>query len=171
MKLPAMVVACSTLCVLMLAACNPALNWRQVNLQTLKARLPCKPDSATRTVPLAGRPVEMQMMGCEADGAMFAISHVRTDNKATAMTLQAEWQVQALKALQATYSHPVPLPAAVWANTRVSIRTAGKDTAGKPMQAQLSWWVRDAEIYHLAVYSEHLPDTMTQAFLEDVSVQ
>ncbi len=171
MKVCAKVVACSTFCVLVLAACNPALNWRQVNLQTLNARLPCKPDSATRTVPLAGRPVEMEMMGCEADGALFAISHVRAENKATAMTSQAEWQAQALKALQASSSHSVPLPAAAWANTRVSIRAAGKDAAGKSMQAQLSWWVRDADVYHLAVYSEHLPDTMTQAFLEDVTVQ
>ena len=62
---------------LMLAACSPALNWRSVALDgaALTATLPCKPDQATRTVELAGAPVELSMVGCDADGATFAVSH------------------------------------------------------------------------------------------------
>jgi hypothetical protein len=158
-------------CALVLAACSPAMNWRQVNLQTLQARLPCKPDSATRTVNLAGGPMEMQMMGCEADGALFAISHVRATDVAAATSALADWQTQALRALQAGPATPVTLPAAPWASTRVSLRAEGKNARGKPMQAQLSWWIRGTEIYHLAVYSEQLSDSITQAFLEDVHAQ
>ena len=54
-----------------LAACSPALNWRTVALPeaALTITLPCKPDHATRKVELAGTPVDLSMVGCEADGA------------------------------------------------------------------------------------------------------
>ena len=62
---------------LLIAGCSPALNWRTVPLPEadLTITLPCKPDQATRTVELAGAPVELSMVGCDADGATFAVSH------------------------------------------------------------------------------------------------
>lgn len=58
-----------------LAACSPTFNWREVRAESmpLKAMLPCKPDKGARTVPMAGRQVELQVLGCEAGGATFAL--------------------------------------------------------------------------------------------------
>ena len=57
------------------AACSPTFNWREVRAESvaLKATLPCKPDKAARTVPMAGRQVELKVLGCEAGGATFAV--------------------------------------------------------------------------------------------------
>lgn len=40
----------------LLAACSPALNWREVRAtpSALKAMMPCKPDKAVRQVAVAG---------------------------------------------------------------------------------------------------------------------
>jgi len=53
-----------------LAACTPALNWREVPLPPTSAvaLLPCKPDHAERTVPLGGAPTVLSVTGCEAGG-------------------------------------------------------------------------------------------------------
>lgn len=58
-----------------LAACSSTFNWREVRADStaLKAMLPCKPDRAARTVPMAGRQVELRVLGCEAGGATFAV--------------------------------------------------------------------------------------------------
>jgi hypothetical protein len=84
------------------AACTPAFNWRDVGFDSLPvtALLPCKPDRATRTLPIAGVPRAMVMAGCAAGGATFTVAVVTVDN--ASQIAQAE---QALKAAnQANYS-------------------------------------------------------------------
>jgi hypothetical protein len=61
---------------MLLAACSPALNWREVRPDTadVRALLPCKPDHAAREVQLAGASHSMEMLGCEAAGATFTVA-------------------------------------------------------------------------------------------------
>ena len=65
-----------SIAVVVLGACSPALDWRTVELEGLRTVLPCKPDRAARDVVLGELPVRMSMAGCEAQGALFAISQV-----------------------------------------------------------------------------------------------
>ena len=62
--------------VLALAACSPALNWREVRPAntSLSLLLPCKPDKAEKIVPLGGQPTTLAMLGCDAAGATFAVA-------------------------------------------------------------------------------------------------
>jgi hypothetical protein len=77
---------------LWLVACTPAFNWRDVAFEGLPvaALLPCKPDRATRTVPLAGAPRQMVMAGCKAGGAMFTVAVVTVADSSQLVQLQAE---------------------------------------------------------------------------------
>ncbi|RSZ31184.1 MULTISPECIES: hypothetical protein [unclassified Variovorax] len=70
---PRLVLAAAAL----LAACSPAFNWREVPITGagLVAMLPCKADRATRALPLGAESVQVDMTGCEAGGATFAIAH------------------------------------------------------------------------------------------------
>lgn len=68
-----------------LAACSPALNWRQMDLAEadgLRVRLPCKPDRVERAVRLEGlaQPVSMAMWSCQAAGATWVLSAIRVDS-------------------------------------------------------------------------------------------
>jgi hypothetical protein len=76
----------------LLNACTPAFNWRDVGFDglPLAALLPCKPERATRIVPVAGAPRAMVMAGCEAGGAMFTVAVVQLETAAFAAQAEAE---------------------------------------------------------------------------------
>ncbi len=85
------------------SACTPAFNWRDVTFDGLPvaALLPCKPDRATRMVPLAGVPRQMVMAGCKAGGATFTVAVVTVEGNGQLAQVGAE-----LKAVnKATHSH------------------------------------------------------------------
>jgi hypothetical protein len=77
---------------LWLVACTPAFNWRDVAFEGLPvaALLPCKPDRATRTVPLAGAQRQMVMAGCQAGGAMFTVAVVTVTDSGQAAQVLSE---------------------------------------------------------------------------------
>jgi hypothetical protein len=74
------------------AGCTPAFNWRDVTFEGLPvaALLPCKPERATRAVPLAGAPRQMVMAGCKAGGAMFTVAVVTATDTSQLAQVQAE---------------------------------------------------------------------------------
>lgn len=66
----------------LLPACSPALNWREVrpaDADGLAGTFPCKPDHRQRRVRLVGlpEPVDLHVWSCEADGTTWALSHAR----------------------------------------------------------------------------------------------
>jgi hypothetical protein len=162
------------LAVLAVVACSPALNWRQAPLGGLTFSLPCKPDKAERAVPLAGRTLPLAMQGCEAGGALFAISRAQVgDATAVPAVLQA-WRVSALAALRAepgadrnveapSYAGLPGLASAQW------LQVSGQRPHGGAVQAQLGWLVLGSDIYHLAVYADRLDADMTEPFFTDIS--
>lgn len=90
----------SLLCSINLSACSPDQNWREVGFEgaALKVQLPCKPDRTTRTVPLGGVPVDLQVAGCEVGDAMVAVMTAQLLSGADAQTILKGWQ-------KATLSH------------------------------------------------------------------
>ena len=75
-------------------ACTPTFNWRDVRIadKGLVALLPCKADHAKRAVPLGSESVEVDMSGCEAGGATFAVAHAGAANAAQADAWLRAWQ-------------------------------------------------------------------------------
>ena len=86
---------CTALLVLALAACSPALNWREVRGSDAPyvVLLPAKPASFARPVDLGGIKVEMNMTAAEVDDVNFAV--------ATAKIADAAQRQAALAAMQA----------------------------------------------------------------------
>ena len=184
-----------------LAACNPVLNWREVPLEGIVALLPCKPDHAQRTVQLGSpsgvaQTVTLQVSGCEAAGALYAISHVRVADLAQVPSAQAAWRQAALAALQAggvqaqplQLAKPVPGQAHSAAAARAETSGASVDTAtdrmtntafmlekldgkrpdGTAVQAQLAWLAKGQDIYQVAVYANKLDAEMTELLFSEL---
>lgn len=78
----------------LLAACSPTFNWREVPIADagLTALLPCKADRADRAVPLGAESVKVDMAGCDAGGATFAIAHASANGPAQAEAWLAAWR-------------------------------------------------------------------------------
>jgi hypothetical protein len=90
----------SLMTALFLSACSPDQNWRDVGFEgtTLKVQLPCKPDRTTRSVPLGGVPVDMQVVGCESGQAMVAVMSAPLQAGGDANAVLTGWR-------QATLAH------------------------------------------------------------------
>ena len=58
----------------------------------LVALLPCKADRATRALPLGVESVEVEMAGCEAGGATFAVAHAAAADAAQAEAWFRAWR-------------------------------------------------------------------------------
>lgn len=162
---------------LFLSACSPEQNWREVVLEgsTLKAQLPCKPDRTTRSVPLGGVPVDLQVVGCESGDAMVAVMTAPLQAGADANALLAGWQ-------QATLSHVgVKLPLTteqqqVWhrpgflpLTASVRIQTQGQRSNGQPVAMSAVWGaVAEGErvrLVHAVVYDRRaVPELATTLF-------
>ena len=129
--------ACAAAAVLALAACSPTFNWREVPVAEagLVALLPCKADRATRAQPLGAESVQVDMAGCEAGGATFAIAHATAADAAQAESWLRAWQLATREQLQgaATTEAPATVPRA--AATPAPLRLDAPATpTGQPLQ-------------------------------------
>ncbi|WP_294770307.1 hypothetical protein [uncultured Rhodoferax sp.] len=156
---------------LAIGGCSPALNWRQVPLGELRFTLPCKPDQAQRAVTLADRSVALDMQGCEADGALFAISRAQVGDATAVPAVLAAWRVSALAAMQASpeQTRALPAPAVPGVATASWLAASGQRPQGGTVQAQLGWLVQGSTVYHLAVYADRLRPELTEPFVSDIA--
>lgn len=167
-------------------ACSPALNWRTllVDEAGLQVLLPCKPDRAHRPVEMAGRVVELHMIGCDADGATFAVSHVAWPDPATAPQALAQWQAAVLArmgAAAADTSVPwggagsMPMAGSMRIRARGAAPAPGAD-AGKPVVAEAVWLARvqgpELRLVHAVVYQRGQSQAdVADTFLKGVTWQ
>lgn len=160
---------------LLLGACSPALNWREVRTDDgdLKTLLPCQPDRGARQQPLGSQEVMMTMLGCEAGGAMFAVAVAELGATDKARAAQAQWQARTLTNMQADSSAVTP----------VTIRGAGSEVApqrvsarglqpdGRPVELQAVWFARGTRLYHAAIYAGKVSDEMQEPFFDGLALQ
>lgn len=85
-----------------LVACSPALNWRTVQVQgaPLQVLLPCDPQTAARPIEMGLGTVQLNMLGCDADHATYAISHFLIKDPSSAAQALSYWQAAVLNQLK-----------------------------------------------------------------------
>ena len=166
---------------LALAACSPALNWRSVTLSDagLALTLPCKPEYASRPVDLGTGAVPLAMVGCEADGATFAVSHMPLAEAAQAGAMLARWQA----AVQAGMRASQPAAPVAFVPTRalavpqsVRLQAQGQAPGGSAVTVDAVWFARleggQARLYHAAVYApRRTTATTADTFFASLALQ
>lgn len=168
-------------------ACTPALNWREIHLDRLTALLPCKPDRAQRPVHLGSTDLPLEMAGCEAGGALFAISHMRAADPQQVTAIQVQWQQAALATMQAMRTRHESFKLEQSAHNLVQARDAasgplpdgglellvadGRRADGSPVQARLAWFSQGADIFHVAVYGATLSSETSQMIFSGLKLQ
>lgn len=159
---------------LLLAACNPGMNWREVRIGEagVKGLLPCKPDHAKRKVEIKGQTYEMDMLGCESGRALFAISTLNSDLADKLQDVQASWQAATLAAMRARESQSLayPLKRAADAPPPVRVHARGRSQQGQDVQMQGLWFTHRGRLYHAAVYAERLGADKTEPFFSGLEL-
>ncbi|MFM9880835.1 MAG: hypothetical protein ACKVOO_10550 [Burkholderiaceae bacterium] len=171
--LPFMVLAA-----VMLAACQPALNWRQVPSEhaPLTMLLPCKPDRASRSVTLAGQDLQLHMRGCEVAGVTFAVMVAQLPQPAQAGAVLAHWRAATLQNMQAAAAIDTVFVPVGAIDLPQSLRThaAGvRKLAAAPVavQAQAVWFSNASHVFHAVVYAEQIQPEVTERFFPGLQLQ
>ncbi len=162
---------------LIISACTPALNWREVRFEsadgsTLKAELPCKPDTATRKQQLNSVQVELSMMGCVANETTFTLSRIPLSNPLEAPKVLAAWEAAAAANVKAA---PVPSTAATVAGAGAWPIASRVTLTGTTTQAQILWFAKQSRdgltLYQAAVYGKKASSEAITTFFESLQLQ
>jgi len=160
---------------LVLAGCSPTYNWREIRWASaeLKVLLPCKPDQGSRRMTLAGQDAEIQMMGCEAGAALFAIAHVHLGDADKIALAQAQWQTAMLGNMQAqgTQMLPFQFKGASAQPQPVRLSAQGRRPDGSAVTAQGVWFVRGPHLYHAVIYADKLSTEVAETFFSGIELQ
>ncbi len=160
---------------LLLAACSPALNWREVPLANgeLKALLPCKPDRASRKQNLATHDLDIAMAGCEAGGALYAVSVAELPAPDRALAVQVQWQANLLENMRASGASNAAYAIKGASSTFEPVRliAAGTGPDGRVVQAQGVWFARGTRLYHAVIYAERIGADMSEPFFGGLELQ
>ena len=158
-----------------LLACSPALNWREAQLASSSAHalLPCKPERATRSVPLGGVPTDLAVVGCDAAGATFAIMTATVPAGQPPDAVLAGWQQATLANMQAdaalvqrsAFRPTGGLPLA----HAQRVIAQGRRGDGRVVAAQAVWSAHAApeggtELLHAVVYADRADPVAADAF-------
>lgn len=157
-----------------LAACSPTLNWRELRLEgaPLLALMPCKPESATRPVPMLGEPTKLHMHSCEAGGLTFAVAWAELPDTNRAAEALDQWKTASLAAIRAA-----PEGGQAWdiklagANTLRGVRAQGSDHQGQALQSQTAYFSQGNKVYQAAIYGPKIAPDASTAFFEGLSLQ
>lgn len=164
---------------MIVAACSPALNWREVRMDEtpLRVLLPCKPDRAEREVDMGGRRMALQMLGCDADGATFAVSHAhvpQADAPAAAQLLDG-WKQAVLAHVQATDVHAQSwtVPGGWGAPQSQRLRAHGRQADGSAVTVEAAWFASvDAtgiHLFHAVMFAPRPRPDVGETFLSGLA--
>lgn len=167
-------VATALLASLMLQACSPALDWRQVRPEgwQLQLDLPCRPATQTRLLPLAGAPVELTLLACSVDKHTFALASTDLQDpgrvgpalRALGQAARANVQGQVEQKLAARVKGMTPQADALqW-------RLRGQRPDGQAVQAQVLVFAHGTRVFQATLIGAVADDRMTKPFFGSVEV-
>lgn len=125
----------------LLAACSPAMEWREYILTDLPLAIsaPCRPQSHARRIDIAGRHVDMALFACSLDGRTFAVGAVDAGDPALVgamlATLASSTVANIHGRVDTDGAAEVPGMTPHQAARRQAV--TGRSSRSEPMQAQL----------------------------------
>ncbi|MEO8022555.1 hypothetical protein [Polaromonas sp.] len=159
----------------LLMACSPAFNWREVRPDNtaLSLLLPCKPDKATRSVPLGGQTTELAMLGCDAGGATFAIAVATVKDASQMAAALTGWRAATLanmKATDAGQSAPLKLPGASVQPSALLVQATGQRANGSAVQSQAAYFTHGAQVFQAVIYADKISPEVADTFFSSLKL-
>lgn len=163
-----------------LAACSPTLNWREVraDTSTLRFLLPCKPDKAQKQVPLGPSEVQLNMLGCEAGGATFAVAWAELAPGADTAAVLSQWERLTLQNMRASSpsespveSQPLKVIGAGNAPAPRLLLATGQTADGKPVQGRAAYFSSGSQIFQAVMYAPKIAPEAADTFFSSLRLQ
>ena len=155
-----------------LAACAPALDWREVRPPgaAVVATMPCRPNVSTRIVPLAGRQVRLTLLACKADRMIWALAAADAADPAQvgpALVALRESTRQNLEG-QIVDAQPVVVPGATPQPAQSRVQVRGKRQDGSPARAEMVVFAHGTQVFQAVVMGDNLPAGPVATFFESL---
>jgi hypothetical protein len=157
-----------------LAACVPALDWREVRPAgtALVVTLPCRPKVSERSLALAGQAVRLAMLACTADDMTWALSTADVgDPERVAPALRAlrESLVGNLRA-QIVDAAPARVRGATPNEAHARVRLRGHKPDGAATGGEFIVFSHGTQIFQATVLGAKVPAGAAETFFESLRV-
>ena len=162
---------------LVLAACSPAFNWREVRPENtrLSLLLPCKPDKAQKVVPLGGRPTTLSMLGCDAGGATFAVAVADMGDASKAASVLALWQNLTLANMKAApgtaQSMSLNISGASSEPAAVRVLAQGQRIDGAGVSGQAAYFAKGTQVFQVVMYAPKIESEVAETFFSSLKFE
>lgn len=162
-------------CAFLLAACSPTFNWREVRAEptSLRAMLPCKPDKGAREVPMAGRQVELKVLGCDTGGATFAVLFADIGDAGRSDQALAQWKQATLANLRPASAQErgfLP-PGGIALPQSLQVVAAGQRADGSKVESHAAYFARGSHVFQAVIYADRLQPELTDTFFSGLSFE
>lgn len=160
---------------MLLAACSPSLNWRQMRPEgaPLLTLFPCNPSGPTRSVPLAGAPAAVTVLSCDAQGMTFGLTFADVGEPArVGPALEA---LAAVAAGNVGASAPAAPASAVVPGATPNPRAgrlslAGRRPDGGAIQVRLMLFAHGTQVFQATVLGSQLDEEAVDTFFGALQV-
>jgi hypothetical protein len=146
---------------LVLAACSPALDWRESHPEGSGAVMmfPCRPERHERMVRIGDTTLRLQLHSCHAGGATFSLAAADVVDPLQVTPLLAALRRQALDNLSGVATE-MPLPAIAGATPNAQsalLRIVGRRPDGRRVVAHTAFFVKGLRLYQATVLGADEP--------------
>lgn len=151
-----------------LAACAPALDWRDVRSAGggLVGLMPCKPERFDRRVEVAEQAVRMRLMSCAAAGGTYAIGELELADPSRAGAVMEALQQAMVRNVGAAEPSRTPwsIRGAVALAQMQRLRVSGALGDGSAVQAEAVFFAHGAQVYQASVVAGRPDAEAVEAF-------
>lgn len=159
----------------LLAACAPALDWREVRPDgsALTLLMPCKPDRQVRRVDLAAVQVKLALHACTAGGVTWGLAFADLADPAKVGAALEELRSSALKNLQATDATPLPLQVhgATPNDASRRVQFAGRMPDGRAVVEQTAVFAKGTRVFQAVALGPVLEPEAAATFFGNLRLQ
>jgi hypothetical protein len=158
---------------LVLAACSPALDWRELRPEGsgVVLLLPCKPNLQQRKLMLAGTAVTLTLAACSAAGATWALAYADVGEPARVATALDELRRSAATNIGAEPGGALPaaVPGATPNAGNLRFSLSGRLPDGLAVKEQVVIFARGTAVFQATVVGETLAAEAVETFLSSLS--
>ncbi len=157
-----------------LAACNPTFNWRDVRPDgtRLSLLMPCKPDKAQKTEPMAGQPTELMLLSCDAGDVTFAVALADVKDIAKTADALAQWQSAALANMKVTPAAPgTAFKLNGLASAGVLVKATGQRANGKAVSSQAAYFAQGSQVFQAVMYADKITPDVADTFFSGLKFE
>jgi hypothetical protein len=160
------------LAVALLAACSPALDWRELRPEGsgLALLMPCKPDRQSRRVALASAQVPMTLHACSAAGVTWAVAFADVGDPTKVGAALDELRAAAAANLGAGETTELPLNVAGATPQPASRRVQfhGRMPDGRAVSEQTAVFAKGTRVFQVVVLGPVLEPQAVASFFDSL---